>query len=165
MSRPSPAASPSNIVLDEPVLSTAPLVVRRIVKFGETDAAGVVYTGRFLDYALDAFDVWFRHVMGLTWAQQQELGVGTPAVSCHLDFSRPLRAGDPLDIEVRLDRIGGGSFAVRTIGRDREGQEVFVGVMIFATIDTGDRTPIRLPELYRDRMNAYVAACGPDKSG
>ncbi len=155
-------ADPSpNVVIDEPVMSLAPLIVQRIVKFGETDAAGVVYTGRFLDYALEAFDTWFRHVIGLTWPQQAALNVGTPAVSCHLEFARPLRAGDPLAIEVLIDRIGGGSFTMRTVGRDRDGQEVFVGTMTFATIDTQNRAPIRIPDAYRDKMTAYLAACAP----
>ena len=162
MAQPQSAGVPDNVVIDEPVVALAPLVVRRYVKFGETDAAGVVYTGRFLDYALEAFDTWFRHVIGLTWAEQAELHVGTPAVSCHLEFARPLRAGDPLDIEVSLDRVGGGSFTMRTVGRDRDGQEIFVGTMIFATIDTRDRTPIRIPDAYREKMTAYVAACGPE---
>ena len=71
---------PPNVVVDEPVLSVAPLIVRRIVKFGETDAAGIVYTGHFLDYALEAFEVWFRHVVGLTWQQQhRDMGAGQNA--------------------------------------------------------------------------------------
>lgn len=163
MSQPLAPDPTAAVIVDEPVLSAAPLVVRRVVKFGETDAAGVVYTGRFLDYALEAFETWFRHVIGLTWPQQAALKVGTPAVSCHLDFSRPLRAGDQLDIEVRLDRIGSGSFTVRTIGHDQEAQQVFVATMTFATIDTGDRSPIRIPGRYRDRMAAYLTACGDDK--
>jgi acyl-CoA thioesterase FadM len=163
MAQPIPVEPSAAVVTDEPVVATAPLVVRRIVKFGETDAAGVVYTGRFLDYALEAFEVWFRHVIGLSWAQQMELQVGTPAVSCHLDFSLPLRAGDRLDIEVRLDRIGGKSFTVRTVGRDRDGQDVFVGSMTFATIDIRDRSPISIPDPYREKMNAYVAACERDE--
>jgi YbgC/YbaW family acyl-CoA thioester hydrolase len=151
---------PPNVVVDEPVLSVAPLVVRRIVKFGETDAAGVVYTGHFLDYALEAFEVWFRHVVGLTWQQQhRDMGVGTPAVACHLEFSRPLRSGDVLDIEVLIDRIGGGSYTARTVGRNEAGQEVFVGMLTFASIQFADRKPVPLPALYRERMTAYVAAC------
>ena len=156
----SPADLPPNVMVDEPVLAFVPLVVRRVIKFGETDAAGVVYTGRFLDDALEAFEVWFRQIIGLTWQQQHsEMGVGTPAVACHLEFSRPLRSGDILDIEVLLDRIGGGSFTARTVGRNAAGQEVFVGMLTFATIDLADRRPVPLPALYRDRMTAYVAAC------
>jgi len=154
------AALPRNVVVDEPVLTLAPLVVRRIVKFGETDAAGVVYSGNFLDYALEAFEVWFRQIVGVTWQQQHhDIGIGTPAVACHLEFARPLRSGDILDIEVLIDRIGGGSYTARTVGRNEAGQEVFVGMLTFASIQFADRKPVPLPALYRERMTAYVAAC------
>lgn len=149
----------TEVVVDQPVVSTTPIVIRRTVKFGETDAAGVVYTGRFLDYALEAFETWLAHLLGLTWPEQNALGIGTPAVSCHLEFSRSLRAGDLLDIEVLLDRIGGGSFTVRTVGRDKDGAEVFVGTLILATVDAVQRTPIRIPDRYRELMTAYAASC------
>ena len=155
------AKLPPNVVVDEPVMAQAPLVVRRIVKFGDTDAAGVVYSGNFLDYALEAFEVWFRQVVGVTWQQQQhDIGVGTPAVACHLEFARPLRSGDILDIAVLIDRIGRGSYTARTVGRNEAGQEVFVGMLTFASIQFADRKPVPLPALYRERMTAYVAACG-----
>jgi len=156
----SSAPNPGTLVVDEPVVAEAPLVVRRIVKFGDTDAAGVVYSGNFLDYTLEAFEVWFRHVVGVSWQQQHdELGVGTPAVACHLEFSRPLRTGDILDIEVLIDRIGGGSYTTRTVGRNEAGEEVFEGKVTFASIRFADRKPVPLPTLYRERMEAYVAAC------
>ncbi|HEX7007537.1 MAG TPA: thioesterase family protein [Alphaproteobacteria bacterium] len=154
------AQLPPNVVVDEPVLQAAPMVVRRIVKFGETDAAGVVYSGNFLDYALEAFEVWFREVVGVTWQEQHhDIGVGTPAVACSLEFFRPLRSGDVLDITVLIDRIGRGSYTTRTIGRNEAGQEVFVGLLTFASIRFADRKPVPLPALYRERMTAYVAAC------
>ena len=159
-SAPNSGSLPANLVVDEPILSRVPLVVRRIVKFGDTDAAGVVYSGNFLDYALEAFEVWFREVIGVSWQQQHdEIGVGTPAVACSLEFSRPLRSGDILDIEVLIDRIGGGSYTTRTVGRNSAGQEVFTGMLTFASIQFADRKPVKLPALYRERMTAYVAAC------
>jgi 4-hydroxybenzoyl-CoA thioesterase len=154
------APLPANVVIDEPVMALAPLVVRRIIKFGETDAAGVVYSGNFLDYALEAFEVWFRQIVGVSLQEQHDdIGVGTPAVACHLEFSRPLRTGDILDIEVLIDRIGGGSYTVRTVGRNEAGQDVFVGLLTFASIQFADRKPVKLPALYRERMTAYVNAC------
>lgn len=154
---PSPPAA--NVVVDQPVVGEAPLVVRRIVKFGDTDAAGVVYTGRFLDFALEAYDTWLRVALDLAWPKQAAANVGAPAVSCHLEFSRSLCAGDQLDIEVRLDRIGNSSFTVRTVGRNGEGLDIFVAVLIFATVDNSARESVRIPDAYRARMEAYVAAC------
>lgn len=36
---------------------SAPFIHRRTIRFGETDAAAIVYTARFFEYALDAIDV------------------------------------------------------------------------------------------------------------
>ena len=159
MSQSTNRTQPAAVTLDEPVVADAPLIIRRIVKFGETDAAGVVYTGRFLDYALEAFDTWLRLVLDLPWPEQAALGIGTPAVSCQLEFARPLRAGDRLDVEVLLDRIGGGSFTVRTTGRNAAQEQVFSATMIFASIAMESRTPVRIPDRLREKMTAYAEAC------
>ena len=39
-----------------------PFVHRRVPTWGETDGARIVYTVRFVDYAMDAIEAWFREV-------------------------------------------------------------------------------------------------------
>lgn len=145
----------------ETVLATAPMVVRRTIRFGEVDAAGVVYTCNFLDYAMEAIETWFEAVAGCTWAgQHAELGIGTPAVSCNLDFRAPLRTGDRLDVTVLIDRLGGSSYTIRTEGRAAaDATFIFEGSVTFATIDLATRKPVSIPDRYRDRFTAYRDAC------
>ena len=154
---------PVGLVDDEQIVAPAPMVVRRFIKFGDTDAAGVVYSGRFLDFALEAFDTLLRVGFDLGWPQQEASGVGTPAVSFHLEFSRSLRAGDQLDIEILIDRIGGGSFTVRTVGRNARAEDVFYATMIFASVTNDDRKSVKLPDWLRSKLEAYVASCEAGK--
>ena len=48
----------------EYVLSERPFVVRRTVRWGDCDPAGVVYTGRFTDYLLGAVGLFTDHLAG-----------------------------------------------------------------------------------------------------
>ena len=38
--------------------SPAPFIHRRVITWSDTDPAGIAYTGRFSDFALQAIDAW-----------------------------------------------------------------------------------------------------------
>jgi len=62
----------------EYVLSESPFVVRRTVRWGDCDPAGVVYTGRFTDYLLGAVGLYTAHMAGGDGRLGEVHGVGTP---------------------------------------------------------------------------------------
>ena len=71
----------------EHVVSTHPFTVRRRIRWGDCDPAGVVYTGRFVEYLLGAVDLFSRHAFGgLRSAFVNGLGVDTPCKGLSLDF-------------------------------------------------------------------------------
>jgi acyl-CoA thioesterase FadM len=58
----------------------APFRYSRPVRFGDTDAAGIVYTGRVPDMALEALEIWFRDRLALNWFENLQNGrVDVPA--------------------------------------------------------------------------------------
>ena len=64
------------------------LVHRRRVLRGETDAARIAYTARFLDFAMEATEAWFRDRLGAGWYELNfDHGIGTPFVHASLDLS------------------------------------------------------------------------------
>jgi len=145
---------------DQRRLRTAPFTVRRIVKWGECDPAGIVYTARFLDYAVEAADRWFAETIGVDWQTlNQEMHMGSPMVHASLDFMRPLRTGDSFDVSVMLDDIGRSSYRLGVAGRREDGQPCFRGTLVGALIDTRALRAIPIPEDFRRRMVAYQASC------
>ena len=51
----------------------------RVIKWGECDPAGIVYTPRILDYAMETVEAWYRDVLGVPWVKlNAELHLGSP---------------------------------------------------------------------------------------
>lgn len=89
-----------------------PLRLSIPVRFADVDHAGIVYYPQFFHYFHQAFEEIFRQRFGGPRAYVELLDVervGLPAVGLEASFSRPLRFGDDVDIEVSLVRLGGKS--------------------------------------------------------
>ena len=83
-----------------------PYVQKRIPKWSETDSAQIVYTARFVDYAMDSIEGWFRDVLGVDWfLMNTELDMGTPFVKIQMEFKSPLTPHDELEVRVLVDRL------------------------------------------------------------
>ncbi len=148
------------IVLQEEVIAHAPLVVRRHVKWGEIDFARVAYTGKFLDYVLEAAEIWFKHLTGEHWSQfDLRTDLSLPAVGCALDFHVALHPDDRLDLTVTLERIGRSSHTVKVDGHNQHGVLCFEGTLSFATIDPKTGQSVAMPDDLRAQLEAYKEAC------
>jgi len=132
---------------------------RRTIRFGETDAARIVYTVRFFDYALDAIDSWYADVLGADWyALNTTRGMTCPFVHAELDFTAPLRPGDLLETSVAVSRMGRSSLSFRVEGNVR-GVTAFVGD--FTVVFTGLATmkSMAIPGEFVDKIDQYRQAC------
>lgn len=86
----------------ESILSRRPFIVRRRVRWSDCDPAGVVYTGKFTDYVLNAvalFNLELSQGQPAEW--RKSLGVDTPCKGMALEFHRALWPEE--EIEMRLD--------------------------------------------------------------
>lgn len=80
---------------------------RVTVRFGDIDPAGVVYYPRILHYCHTAMEDFFSRQVGLPYPRLiAEHKIGFPAVHLEVDFRRPLRYGDDVEIEVAISRLG-----------------------------------------------------------
>ncbi len=143
--------------MDDALPTGAEFTVRRKVRFGDADPAGIVFTPNFLHFAMDAMEDWFEHVVGVPWLDRiAACGVGTPAVSCTLEFKAPVRPGQTIDMRVALSRIGNRSFTSRVKGYLEDGTHAFVVILTFACMDMNSRKPISVPPEYRQRFSAHL---------
>lgn len=145
----------------EQVLELTPLRVRRRVKWGECDPAGVVYTARFSDYVISAFELFMRQLLrGGFQGAKDEHGFGTPCKALSLEFFASLRPDDEFDMTVLVTDIRNRTFDLEILGRALEGKDLFRARMTPITIKRGDRSrAIELPAMLRERLEAYRSAC------
>ena len=77
------------------------------IRFGDIDHAGIVYYPRFLHYFHVALEEFFGQELGIDYPiLVNEHRIGLPTVHLKTDFSRPLRYGDQIEVEVRIIKIG-----------------------------------------------------------
>lgn len=149
-------------------MTEEPFTYWRTIRFGDTDPAGIVYTPNFINYCLEAIEVWLIEKIDINWAHMNlvEHG-GTPFVHVDIDFTAIVRANDWLGIAVRVEKIGGSSLTVALQGLRRRGDSdelvtAFNSRYVMCFIDNADG-PIQIPEKNRERLEAYQAATGlPD---
>ena len=141
------------------VVRLVPFTFRRRIAWGDSDSGRIVYTGRFLDFVMDAVDAWWQAVTGYDWhALNVKLDRGGPAVHVDMDFARAIQPGDELDCIVTLGKLGTSSIAVAVAGVTAAGP-CFRANLVSAFIDTLQLRSVPLPDAFRAQMEAYRQAC------
>jgi len=138
---------------------TEAFVHRRRILWGETDAARIAYTARFLDFAMEATEAWFVERMGAGWYELNlDHGVGTPFVHASLDFRSPVTPRDTLETTVLLARLGGSSLRFAVAGRAESGRRlVYEGTLICAFVDPAAMRPVPVPDRFRAALESEAA--------
>jgi 1,4-dihydroxy-2-naphthoyl-CoA hydrolase len=128
------------------------LQLQRSVRFGDTDAAGVMHFHQLLRWCHEAYEESLER-FGLPaasvfprpeWAGVSP-GVALPIVYCQAEFRRPLLTGDQLLISLRPEALGPEGFEV-CYSFEREGQPVAQGLTRHLAIAAGLRQRCPLPE-------------------
>ena len=120
------------------------------VRFGDEDHAGIVYYPRFFDFFHHVFEDFFDQHGHPYRKVLDEDHAGWPSVNVRCDYSRPLRFGDVLDVEMWVSRIGQSSATFVYRGKRRGDDELAVRAEVtVACIDMRTFESRPIPEVYR----------------
>ncbi len=137
-----------------------PFSVTRTVKWGECDPAGIIYTPRVLDYAMEALEAWFREVIGVPWlTMNREMGMGVPTVRAEMDFLAAPAPDQDIVTDLRVESLGRASITFLVTGRDGTGREFFRVKLVSCFITRPAFKPTAIPGDFRERIAAYQEAC------
>lgn len=145
----------------EAVLPGTPFRVRRRVKWGECDPAGVVYTPSFSEYVISAAELFYEYLFdGRPQQTKDELGFGTPTRALALDFRRSLWPDESFDIEVTVEAIGTRTYTLAMTARmSQEGDTAFVARLTPICVRRGTRDAISVPAALRGALEQYQRVC------
>ena len=147
-------------------LDTHPFTVTRTVKWGDCDPAGIIYTPRVLDYAMEILEAWYRDVVGVSWlALNRERSMGVPTVRAELDFLAAPQPDQDMVIDLLVEDLGRSSITLLVTGRDRAGKAYFRVKLVSCFISRPAFKPIAIPSEFRDRIQAYRMACDGASDG
>lgn len=110
-------------------------IFQRRVGFGDCDPAGIAYTGKIADFALEALEAFWGDLLdGESWYEMNvDRGYGMPFVKMGYAFSRPITPRAPLFCHVAPVKVGRTSVGMRVHGiqQDRPCFEAnFVSVFV-----------------------------------
>jgi 1,4-dihydroxy-2-naphthoyl-CoA hydrolase len=125
------------------------LLLCRTVRFGETDAAGVMHFQQLLRWCHEAYEESLERFGIASAAIFPTPGhvpaVALPIVHSSADYRRPLVCGDPLTIRITAKRLDPSSFELLyTFSTD--GEEVARAITRHLAIESVSRRRCPLPE-------------------
>ena len=112
------------------------------VRFAETDAMAIVHHGRYLPYLEEARVAYLRHI-GHPYQQQREGGMDAAVLECWVQYRRPLRFDDEVDVHLRLDSVTRATFEMAYL-LTVDGEVRAVASTVHGYV-TADGRPTRLP--------------------
>jgi acyl-CoA thioester hydrolase len=125
------------------------------VYYEDTDAAGVVYYANYLRFMERARTEWLATIGFPLTAFEREHGVAFVVHRLEIDYRRPARLLDALDVTVTPDGHG----ATRLVARQqvRRVNEVLTDArVILACVDTARWRPTRIPSPLRQRLETLT---------
>jgi acyl-CoA thioesterase FadM len=141
------------------LISERPFVVRRCVKWGECDPAGVVYTVNFSEYVISTANRFYAFLLlgaPVERAKDTE-GFGTPVKALSFVFNRSLRPDELFDMSVAVMDIRERSFDLAIEGTTMAGEGVFSATLSPICIARSERRSIAIPAAFRNCLMEFAA--------
>ncbi len=123
------------------------------VYYEDTDAAGIVYYANYLKFAERARTEWLRDLGYDHRTLAERHGVRFAVRACRIDYRRPARLDDLLQVETRVRALTGARLVLdQTVLRD--GEPLCAMEIVLVALDDGLR-PVRIE---RALPPAFLAA-------
>lgn len=124
------------------------------VYYEDTDAAGVVYYANYLRYLERARTEWLRAIGVEHQRLAAEQGIGFVVRSCTIEYLRPARLDDALEIVSRIASLGRAQLEFdQAVCRD--GEQLVSARVRVACLDLRRMKPVGLPAEVKNNLIAY----------
>jgi acyl-CoA thioester hydrolase len=134
------------VISTEHIVGRTPLVVRRRVKFGECDPAGVVHTVNFAEYVISAAELFYACMLSASPQRAKEqLGFGTATRALEFDFRSPLWPDNEFDLTVTVADIRTHTYVLQIAGRTLQRKDVFRATLTPSASATASASRSRRP--------------------
>lgn len=126
------------------------------VYYQDTDAGGMVFHATYLDYMERVRMDWLRAI-GFEIPKMVEKHQAMFVVrSANIDYLKPARLGEALDVSLALVRMGGAQLVLdQRVTRGME--ELVIATIQLACIGVLDFRPARVPEALRRECTRWLA--------
>ncbi|MFD2167608.1 acyl-CoA thioesterase [Thalassotalea euphylliae] len=131
----------------------APLRFKRTILFGDCDPAGIVYTPRFTDYALEATHQALNNVFGEPAIRAMHaLNILTPVRATNIEYLSPITWDDEIELLVCVNHVGSRSYTF-SVAATKSDKTVFDATITFVCVCAKQKQTIPIPQQVRDKLN------------
>ena len=134
------------------------LILKRKVRFGDCDSAGVIHFHNILRWAhesweesIDIYGISYQEIFPISPSHKNKIIL--PIVNCEANFLSPIKIGDLLTVKIVPKKINNHLFQVNTIFFKDE-INVAEGKIIHCSLDVDSRLKVKLP----DQLERWIEA-------
>ena len=135
-----------------------------LVRFGDCDAAGIVFYPRYLEMFNSLVEDWFREKLDFSFSEiVTHRGWGLPTVHLEVDFLAPSVFGDVLSAVLRVTAIGTTSMNLDIVLQGPAGADRVRGKVVLVLIDRKQLRAIPIPDELRAKFRSFQIAGQPQQ--
>jgi 4-hydroxybenzoyl-CoA thioesterase len=129
------------------------------VRFGDCDAAGIVFYPRYLEIFNSLVEDWYRDELNFSFTEiVTKRGWGLPTVHLEVDFVAPSLFGDVLFATLFVTAIGTTSVNLDITLQGPDGVDRVRGKVVLVLIDRQVHRAIPIPDEVRAKIVAFQVA-------
>jgi 4-hydroxybenzoyl-CoA thioesterase len=130
-----------------------------LVRFGDCDAAGIVFYPRYLEMFNSLVEDWFREKLDFSFSEiVTHRGWGLPTVHLEVDFLKPSVFGDVLSAALCVTAIGTTSINLGIVLQGPDGADRVRGKVVLVLIARKQRRAISIPDEVRAKVSQFQIA-------
>jgi len=128
------------------------------VRYNEVDAQALVYFAQHLTYYDNAITEFLRSLSFDLFGYARTSGLDFNVVHAEVDFARPVRLDDVLDVAVGVDRLGTSSVTFATTLHPADSDNVLSrGSVVWVHADQGTMRSTPIPDDLRRRLARHLS--------
>ncbi len=129
------------------------------VRYNEVDAQALVYFAQHLTYYDNAITEFLRSMPFDLFDYARVSGLDFNVVRAEIDFARPVRLDDELDVAVVVARLGTSSVTFATTLHPADGDDILSrGRVVWVHADQATMRSIAIPDDLRSQLARHVTA-------
>jgi 4-hydroxybenzoyl-CoA thioesterase len=130
------------------------------IRFSDVDHAGILYYPRFLHYFHCCFEDFFERGLGIPYNHLLDVErLGFPTVHMEVDYLKPLRFGDKVEISLGIHKIGTKSITWTYTGdTSRENKKIRAveASLVTVCLNMDDFKGVPLPHKYDELFQKWL---------
>ena len=144
------------------------LILKRKIRFGDCDSAGVIHFHNLLKWAhesweesIDIYGIPYQDIFPDSFSIKNQIIF--PIVHCEANFLSPIKIGDLLIIKILPKKINNHLFQVNTFFLKNE-TNVAEGKIIHCSLDINSKMKVKLPDqlekwIEASNINTHLKEC------